>query len=89
MTDSTFVRTMVELHRVESDSTIDSMMQDSVRRIVLRRNGVSVEELDRAARALAAEPAHATAVWREIESRSRRIYRPPQPRVPDSARSSP
>ncbi len=87
VSDSTFVRTMVELRRVQSDSTIDSMMEDSVRRVVLRRNGVSVEALDAAARALAADPARASAVFHEIETRTRRTTARPPTRSP--AKTSP
>lgn len=68
--DSTFVATMVQLREVHGDSVLDSVAKDSARREVLRAHGLSANELERAARALAANPSHALAVFKEIDRRS-------------------
>lgn len=68
--DSTFVAAMVALRKVHGDTTLTSMAQDSVRREVLRTHGLTADELERAARALAANPDHAIAVFREIDKQA-------------------
>jgi hypothetical protein len=55
-------------------------MQDSSRRLVLRRYGITADALERAARALAADPPRAAALFRSIDERSQ-----PAPRVPPAA----
>jgi hypothetical protein len=64
--DSTFVRTMVDLQRLGEDTTIDSLMRDSSRHVILRRHGLTADELVQAARALAYDPDHAERVWSAI-----------------------
>ena len=66
--DSTFVRTMVELQRLQGDTTLDSLMRDSTRRIILRRHGLTTSELVQAARAMAYDPARAERVWTAISN---------------------
>jgi len=66
--DSTFVRTMVELERLADDTTLDSLMRDSTRRVILRRNGLTAGELVQAARAMAYDPDRAARVWTAITS---------------------
>jgi hypothetical protein len=80
--DSTFVATMVQLRQVQGDSSLEAMAKDSARREVLRAHGLTAEELERAARALAANPKHAMAVFREID---RQATGRPAPAVPSSA----
>ncbi|MBX6333002.1 MAG: hypothetical protein IRY91_14235, partial [Gemmatimonadaceae bacterium] len=70
MGDSTFVSTMVALRRIEADSLMDSTARDSARTVVLRHHGVTADELEQAARAMAADLDHASAVWREIAKQS-------------------
>jgi hypothetical protein len=64
--DSTFVRTMAALRQVQGDSTIG----DSIRRVrrdsVLRRNRVTADQLERAARALADDPPRAEALFQAL-----------------------
>jgi cell wall assembly regulator SMI1 len=70
MGDSTFVATMVALRRIEADSLMDSTARDSARTVVLRHHGVTAGELEQAARAMAEDLDHASAVWREIAKQS-------------------
>ena len=70
MTDSTFVSALRELRRVQSDSALDVTMKDSSRRMILRRYRVTSTQLEHAARVLAESPAHASDLWRQIESAS-------------------
>jgi hypothetical protein len=87
MSDSTFVATMADLRRIEADSTGDRAMQDSSRRVVLRRHGVTADALERAARALAADPPRAAALFRSIDERGQPAPRlpAPAPKVPGRA----
>lgn len=71
MTDSTFVGALRELRRVQADTSLDVTMKDSSRRMVLRRYQVTSAKLEHAARVLAESPAHASDLWRQIESASR------------------
>jgi hypothetical protein len=71
MADSTFVRALRELRRVQADSSLDATMKDSSRRMILRRYDVSSAQLEHAARVLAESPARASDLWRQIESASR------------------
>jgi hypothetical protein len=68
MSDSTFVRTIVRLRRVGEDTALDSLAKDSVRQVVLRQQKVTVEQLDAAAKALAAQPRRADTLWQTIEN---------------------
>lgn len=77
--DSTFVATMADLRRIGADTTLDSMAQDSARRVILRTRGLTADELERAARALAEDPEHAIAVWQAIQ---RRVDATPSPTAP-------
>src|SRR5919108_920050 len=65
--DSTFVAVMSELRRIETDTSLDSTMRDSMRKVTLRQRNLTPAALERAARALADEPERAVAVWRSIE----------------------
>jgi hypothetical protein len=67
VSDSTFVAVMSELRRIETDTSLDSTMRDSMRKVTLRQRSLTPEALERAARALANEPERAVAVWRSIE----------------------
>lgn len=66
--DTTFIHTMVELQRAFDDTTLDSLMLDSVRHVILRRHGLSADGLVEAARAMSSDPAHAIKVWKAIDS---------------------
>ena len=71
MTDSAFVGALSDLRRVQADTSLDATMKDSSRRMVLRRYKVTSTQLEHAARVLAESPAHASDLWREIESAPR------------------
>ncbi len=68
MSDSTFVATLGELSRADGDTSLDATMKDSTRRLILRRHRVTTTLLEAAARALASNPAHASDLWRQVES---------------------
>ena len=68
MPDSTFVATLSELRRAESDTSLDVTMRDSTRRLILRRHRVTSARLEAASRILAQTPARASDLWRQIES---------------------
>ena len=67
--EATFVATMAELRRAEG-TVLDSAARAAARRRILQQRGLSVDQLERAARALAADPPRAVAVWQEIERRA-------------------
>ena len=81
MSDSTFVRTLVRLRRVAEDTALDSLAKDSARKVVLRNQKVTVEQLDSAAKALAAQPRRADTLWQTIENQMAR-RQPGAPPVP-------
>lgn len=78
--DSTFVSTLSELRRLETDTSLDVTMRDSTRRLILRRHRVTSTQLEAAARILAETPARASDLWRQIESVPRVI--PPKAVIP-------
>ena len=78
MPDSTFVATLNELRRIQSDTSLDVTMRDSTRRLILRRHKVTSAQLESASRILAQSPARASDLWRQIES----VSRPVTPRAP-------
>jgi hypothetical protein len=67
VSDSTFVAVMSELRRIQTDTSMDSTMRDSIRKVTLRRRKLTPEAFERAARGLATEPERAVAVWKSIE----------------------
>ncbi|MEO8881246.1 MAG: hypothetical protein ABI446_12710 [Gemmatimonadaceae bacterium] len=87
MPDSTFVSTLNELRRIESDTSLDVTMRDSTRRLILRRHKVTSTQLESASRILAQSPARASDLWRQIESVSRPT--PPKPAVTTTPTAAP
>lgn len=83
MPDSTFVNTLNELRRVETDTSLDVTMRDSSRRMILRRHKVTSKQLEQGARVLAQSPVRASDLWRQIESVSRPAA--PKPAAPAPA----
>ena len=71
MSDSAFVKTMVRLHRVAVDSTIDQAARDSARHLVLNQQKVTAAQLEAAARALALEPVRAESLWTRIDRQAK------------------
>jgi hypothetical protein len=88
--DSLFVNTMGELRRIRTDPALDSMARDSAREATLRAHGVSAEELEAMARALAQDPKRALEAWREIERKAvQDASRPPAGTPADTPAGSP
>ncbi|HEX8851456.1 MAG TPA: hypothetical protein VF761_18150 [Gemmatimonadaceae bacterium] len=69
VSDSAFVATMADLRRLEGTPS-DSMAMSAARRRVLQQRGLTGDQLERAARALAADPERATAVFEAIQRRA-------------------
>ena len=80
MPDTTFVSTLSELRRIETDTSLDVTMRDSTRRLILRRHNVTSAKLEAASRILAESPTRASDLWRQIESVPRPT--PPKPTLP-------
>jgi len=72
VSDSSFVRAMAELRRVNSDAALDSAAKASARAAVLQREGLTPAQLERAATALADDPGRAGAVFAAIDSAASR-----------------
>lgn len=85
MPDTTFVSTLSELRRIETDTALDITMRDSTRRIILRRHRVTSEKLEAAARILAESPTRASDLWRQVESVPRATRKPATPLTPPSS----
>ena len=68
VSDSTFVATMVELRRLDSATTTDSAARLAARAAVLQRRGLTAPQLERFAKALAAEPERAQTLFARIDS---------------------
>jgi hypothetical protein len=71
MTDSTFVATMAALRHIERDEQLDSAARTTARATTLQERDLTPEELERAARALASDPARAETLWARIDTLSR------------------
>lgn len=82
MSDSTFVATMAELRRVQSDPTLDSARRADARRAVLQGRGLTAEALERAARALADDPERAALVLQAIDRKMATLPADSAPRAP-------
>ena len=67
--DSAFVATMADLRRAEGTTT-DTAALGATRRRILQQRGLTVEQLERAARALAGDPARAVRLWQAIDTRA-------------------
>jgi hypothetical protein len=69
VSDSAFVATMAELRRAQG-STSDSGALAAARRRILQQRGLTVEQMDRAGRALANDPQHAADLFDAIDKRA-------------------
>ena len=67
MSDTTFVHTMIRLHAVAVDSSLDSLARDSARRTVLRENHVTAVQLDAAVESLSLDSKRAESLWTRID----------------------
>ena len=70
VTDSTFVTAMTELRMVQTNATLDSVGRAAARGSVLQRRGLTLEQLERAAEALADDPERASRLFATIEERT-------------------
>ena len=66
VSDSTFVATMTALTRINREEVGDSISRAAARDSVLQSRGLTLEQLDRAARALEDDPARAAELWIRI-----------------------
>src|SRR5215207_8875645 len=69
VSDSAFVRTMVELRGVQANVTLDSAGRAEARQAALQRHRLTPGDLEEAASELADDPERASRVWQEIERR--------------------
>ncbi|HEX2779345.1 MAG TPA: hypothetical protein VHM30_07590 [Gemmatimonadaceae bacterium] len=69
VSDSAFVAAMADLRRIQN-APGDSASQAATRQRVLQQRGLTEAQLERAAEALAKEPARATALFEAIERRA-------------------
>ena len=67
VSDSTFVQTMAELRIVHGRAEIDSAARAAALDSILQRRGLTPEQLEQAARALAEDPERALELWRAID----------------------
>ncbi|HEX6059741.1 MAG TPA: hypothetical protein VFZ11_12090 [Gemmatimonadaceae bacterium] len=59
VSDSTFVATLADLQRIRSDPSLDSAAREESRRRILQGRGLTAEQLEQAATALAEDPRRA------------------------------
>jgi hypothetical protein len=69
VSDSTFVAALADLQRIRADPVLDSAARDSARNAVLQGRGLTVEQMDRAALALAADPERARELLQAVRVR--------------------
>lgn len=87
ISDSTFVRTIAALHEINADTALDSAGRAHARTQLLQERGLTPDALERAARALAADPERALAVWTAIDEHARTdTSAPPAPASPSTPR---
>lgn len=69
VSDSAFVATMADLRRAQG-STTDTVALAAARKRILQQRGLTVEQLDRAGRALANDPQRAADIFDAIDKRA-------------------
>ena len=69
VSDSAFVAAMAELRRAQG-STADTVALAAMRQRILQQRGLTVEQLDRAGRALANDPQRAADLFDAIDKRA-------------------
>ena len=77
--DSTFVQTMARLKAIDENAALDSAARAAARRAALQERGLAPADLERAARALAEDPARAVKIWSRIDTAVQRLTRQPAP----------
>lgn len=78
MSDSAFVQVMGELKVVADAPIITEPVRAQRRDAVLRRRGVSAEQLEKLSATLAAHPRHARLLWSAIEAKAVSLSLPPK-----------
>ena len=81
VSDSAFVATMAELRQVQQPGT-DNAGITRARQGVLQRRGLTAQQLERAARALAADPNRAASLWAAIDQKASPVSPGPRPTRP-------
>ena len=66
VSDSTYVATMTALTRINEDATRDSAGKAAARDSVLQARDLTLDDMERVARALEDDPARAKALWSRI-----------------------
>lgn len=66
LSDSTFVATMTALSRINRDPVADSAARAAARDSVLQSRGLTLADIERAARALEDDPERAADLWIRI-----------------------
>lgn len=69
VSDSAFVAAMADLRHIE-DMPPDTTARAAARRRILQQRGLTVEQMDRAGRALANDPKRAAAIFDAIQKRA-------------------
>ena len=69
VSDSTYVATMIALTRINQEEGRDSASRAAARDSVLQSRGLTPDDIERAARALEQDPAHAVELWAKIRTR--------------------
>lgn len=69
VSDSAFVATMADLRRVQG-STPDTAALAATRKRILQQRGLTVEQMDRAGRALANDPQRAADIFDAVDKRA-------------------
>ena len=69
VSDSAFVATMADLRRLE-DTPPDTATRAAARRRILQQRGLTLDQMDRAGRALASDPTRAAEIFDAIQKRA-------------------
>lgn len=73
MSDSAFVKVMSELKQVADEAAVEPAVRAQRREAVLRKRGVSADEIEGLAATLTAHPQHAKRLWAEIEKQTQAL----------------
>lgn len=87
VSDSSFVATMADLRRI--DQGADSATKATTRRRILQQRGLTVEQMDEAAKALAKDPKRLSAIFEAIDKRAVNVVDSASLRDSASRRTSP
>ena len=88
ISDSAFVATMAELRQVQQPG-MDSAQVTRARQGVLQRRGLTADQLEQAARALAADPDRAASLWAAIDQKASPVTPGPRPTPPGATTPRP